>query len=591
MYSHQGYSFDPIFTSFITPHPCQTLVVFELPYNSTESDLHGLFSKFGTVEKVQKVANGRAALIQFSEISSPTRLVHMAKINPFYVATTPVRLEFSSQTINIKETKASEGKKSNQPTQEEQNEAESTSEPTKILQLDVSNVEYPITVEVIKSICMPHGSLKRIFVGTKRWDNTVKALAEYDNEEQATKAREHINGADIYSGCCNLSVTYSTLDKIKVAKNDSQQWDCANPAPKTLLDSSVEYTAPFAGYSTPHHPYHPYPGHMAPHHPYWGGPPAMPVPQVPTAPHAYLMLPVPAPVHAVTKDGIGIGHAISNLGEASSNRHEDMSIFSNEPGCVIIVSNLPPNVNCDHMFNLFGLYGNIAKVRFLLSQENTAMVQFGAKEAAEFAFKYLNDILIMDARLKIMQSNWLEIKDEFRSPTLSSKSRILEPSRTLHFFNAPPSFTPPDICLLFHGQGLQTPPRVLIFSNKLPQKKTSLGLVEWDRTEEALNALIFCNNKPVHLSGHTHPYHLKLAFSPKPLNEDRNGMTMISSFAPPPSPKSFKPSNTDELYEQSKEKALAIETAEDEFVNDSERKSGKSSRCPASHTCNKRNNI
>lgn len=58
-------------------------------------------------------------------------------------------------------------------------------------------------------------------------------------------------------------------------------------------------------------------------------------------------------------------------------------------------------------------------------------------------------------------------------------------------------------------------------------------MVEWDTLTEALEALILANHRPVHLSGYAHPFHLKIAFSPKPISDDRAGISLIRYPAPP----------------------------------------------------------
>lgn len=41
------------------------------------------------------------------------------------------------------------------------------------------------------------------------------------------------------------------------------------------------------------------------------------------------------------------------------------------------------------------------------------------------------------------------------------------------------------------------------------------------------------NHYPVHVSGVSHPFHMKLAFSPKPISNDRAGQSLIQYPAPP----------------------------------------------------------
>ncbi len=58
-------------------------------------------------------------------------------------------------------------------------------------------------------------------------------------------------------------------------------------------------------------------------------------------------------------------------------------------------------------------------------------------------------------------------------------------------------------------------------------------MAEWDTLGESLDALALSNHRPIHIVGFAHPFHLKLAFSPKPISDDRVGQSMINYPAPP----------------------------------------------------------
>lgn len=58
-------------------------------------------------------------------------------------------------------------------------------------------------------------------------------------------------------------------------------------------------------------------------------------------------------------------------------------------------------------------------------------------------------------------------------------------------------------------------------------------MAEWDTIGESLDALALANHRPIHIVGFAHPFHLKLAFSPKPISDDRAGQSMINYPAPP----------------------------------------------------------
>ncbi|VDD81375.1 unnamed protein product [Mesocestoides corti] len=611
----------------ITTQPNCTIAAFELPQECTEGMIYDAFTQYGQIKNVQKVCAGRAALIEFPEISTPTRLVHWAKINPFFIGVYRVRLEFSSQTItapaNIAKNVSSE------------NSMATDTSPNNVLHLDIANAEYPITVNVLKAICSRHGTLQRIFIGRLKVDKSLEALVEFATVEEAKKAREHLDGADIYSGCCSLTVNYSKMKKIHVTKNDNEQWDftevkegllsSAPTGQRTLLPNATNghseqpkpspvpqpapmppaagppvppvppmgYQQPYYGYSAPPGQYMQPPTYYPPMMPgqpmsnyaspgmSYGMQPPMPSPyyqhpgyqyypqqqpsqqqmppqmQTATVRTAPQIMPTPPPVHHVTPGGIGVGHSTSNLNSTSvaAARNTDMSIFHAERGAVLVVSNLPEGINCDHLFNILCLYGNIARIKFLKSRPGCAIIQMGSKEAAELVSQNLEGASIFNQIIQFHQSEQIEVQEHaglgtlpdgspvmknymtdsnnrFRNAVVAAKSRILAPTRTLHFFNAPLNFSPEDMCHVFSDCGVKRPPRIVVFTAK-PGQKTSLGLAEWDTLGESLDALALANHRPIHIVGFAHPFHLKLAFSPKPISDDRAGQSMINYPAPP----------------------------------------------------------
>ncbi|XP_037821182.1 heterogeneous nuclear ribonucleoprotein L-like [Lucilia sericata] len=95
--------------------------------------------------------------------------------------------------------------------------------PNHILLFTIINPFYPITVDVLHKICNPHGQVLRIVIFKK---NGVQAMVEFDCLESATRARENLNGADIYSGCCTLKIDYAKPEKLNVYKNEPEtSWD------------------------------------------------------------------------------------------------------------------------------------------------------------------------------------------------------------------------------------------------------------------------------------------------------------------------------------------------------------------------------
>lgn len=486
----------------ITTQPNCTIVAFELPPECSEADINDAFMRCGPVKCLQKVCNGRAALIEFPEISTPTRLVHWAKINPFFIGTLPVRLEFSSQTVTAP---ANFSKQSLT-----ENIMATDTTPNSVLHFDITNATYPITVDVLKAICSRHGVLQRIYIGKVNLDKSLEALVEFATIEESKKAREHLDGADIYSGCCSLSVTFSKMKKIHVTKNDTEQWDFTDarsgllpnapsgqrtllpsanghadpPAPPSAIQHNpvpppsgpmppqvppappMGYQQPYYGYCPPSGQYMqpsgyyppmmsgqpmsnypnpmpygmqspmPSPYYQQPGYQYYSQPnqqqqqpPQMQPPlQQTTVRTTPQILPTPPPVHHVTPAGIGIGHSTSNLNSTSvaAARNTDMSIFHAERGAVLMVSNLPENLNCDNLFNILCLYGNIARIKFLKSRVGCAIVQMGSRESADLVFQNLDGASVFGHVISFHFSEQSDVQEHAGLGTLKDGSPVMK---------------------------------------------------------------------------------------------------------------------------------------------------------------------
>jgi heterogeneous nuclear ribonucleoprotein L len=107
-------------------------------------------------------------------------------------------------------------------TEEPRRKRQDESKPNHVLLFTIINPMYPITVDVLHTICQASGQVLRIVIFKK---NGVQAMVEFDSVESAIRAKETLNGADIYSGCCTLKIDFAKPEKLNVHKNDSESWD------------------------------------------------------------------------------------------------------------------------------------------------------------------------------------------------------------------------------------------------------------------------------------------------------------------------------------------------------------------------------
>ncbi|KQS62197.1 heterogeneous nuclear ribonucleoprotein L isoform X11 [Drosophila erecta] len=368
-----------------------------------------------------------------------------------------------------------------------------TTRPNHILLFTIINPFYPITVDVLHKICHPHGQVLRIVIFKK---NGVQAMVEFDNLDAATRARENLNGADIYAGCCTLKIDYAKPEKLNVYKNEPDtSWDYTLSTEPPLLGPG----AAFPPFGAPE--YHP----TTPEN--WKG----------AAIHPTGLMKEPAGV----VPGRNAPVAFTPQGQAQ--------------GAVMMVYGLDHDTsNTDKLFNLVCLYGNVARIKFLKTKEGTAMVQMGDAVAVERCVQHLNNIPVGSGgkiQIAFSKQNFLsEVinpfllpdhspsfkeytgskNNRFLSPAQASKNRIQPPSKILHFFNTPPGLTEDQLIGIFN---IKDVPATSVRLFPLKTERSSSGLIEFSNISQAVLAIMKCNHLPIEGKGTKFPFIMKLCFS------------------------------------------------------------------------------
>ncbi|XP_059480129.1 heterogeneous nuclear ribonucleoprotein L isoform X2 [Neocloeon triangulifer] len=386
-----------------------------------------------------------------------------------------------------------------------------------VLLFTIINPLYPITVDVLHTISAPNGQVVRIVIFKK---NGVQAMVEFDSVESAKRAKDTLNGADIYSGCCTLKIEYAKPSKLNVYRNDSESWD---------------YTVPDLGVGDHLNPQHqPYsggggggggggPNRYADEPPYGGGGGGGMPPQ--NGPRS-----------------LQDNYNSDRQGYPPGPPQQQQNITSQGPsnpvpqqGSVMMVYGLNlDKVNPDRLFNIFCLYGNVVRIKFLKTKEGCAMIQLGDSLAVERAVQNLNNVQLAGSKLQLGYSKQAFLSDvqhpyqlpdkspsfkdfmgnknnRFINPVMASKNRIQPPSKILHFFNTPPSLTEEQLKEVFENSGVGDPKTIKLFPSKT--ERSSSGLLEFDSISDALDALMMCNHLPIQNPNGKFPYIMKLCFS------------------------------------------------------------------------------
>ncbi|XP_066513330.1 heterogeneous nuclear ribonucleoprotein L-like isoform X1 [Hoplias malabaricus] len=490
------------------PHkPLPSLVVHVrgLADGVLEADLVEALQEFGTISYVVLMPKKRQALVEYEDMSGSCNAVTYANDNQIYIAGNPAFVNYStSQKIS----------RPGDP-----NDSRSVNN---VLLFTIMNPIYPITTDVLYTICNNCGPVQRIVIFRK---NGVQAMVEFDSVQSAQRAKASLNGADIYSGCCTLKIEYAKPTRLNVFKNDQDTWDYTNPnlggqgADADVMGGDQDMNV------NPNKRQR-QPALLGDHPPEYGG------------------------YHGYGDDGYG-GYDGRRMGPSMGGvRHGGGSQRYGAPppppgeygahaeSPVMMVYGLEPSkINADRVFNIFCLYGNVERVKFMKSKPGAAMVEMGDCYAVDRAICHLNNHFLFSQKIvvcvskqqAIMPGQSYELEDgsssfkdfhgsrnnRFTSPEQAAKNRIQHPSNVLHYFNAAPEASAEVFSEICEELGVKSPSNVKLFAAKggASSERSSSGLLEWDSVNDAMEALSVMNHYQMKNPNGPYPYTLKLCFS------------------------------------------------------------------------------
>nr|DBA26769.1 TPA: hypothetical protein GDO54_010983 [Pyxicephalus adspersus] len=429
-----------------------------------EADLMEALAKFGTICYVMMMPFKRQALVEFENTEFSKKCVTFATTEPVYIAGQQAFFNFSTS------------KRITRPA--------NTEDPfggNKVLLLSIQNPLYPITVDVLYSVCNPVGKVERIVIFKR---NGIQAMVEYPFFF-AQKAKAALNGADIYAGCCTLKIEYARPTRLNVIRNDNDSWDYSKPYLNRGDRGKGRQRQAILGDHPSSYRYDGYGNH---------GP----------------LLPPPNRYRMGSRNTPEL--VAYPLPQTSSYFHGGPPI-----GSVAMVSGLhQERVNCSRVFNLFCLYGNVEKVKFMKTIPGTALVEMGDEYAVERAVTHLNNVKVFGKRLNVCVSKQHSVvpsqvfepedgsykdfsmskNNRFTNAGQASKNIIQPPSCVLHFYNVPLTMEESIFQKLCEDYQVPKFIKYKVFDAK-PSSKTLSGLLEWETKNEAVEALTVLNHYQV----------------------------------------------------------------------------------------------
>ncbi|XP_023651554.1 polypyrimidine tract-binding protein 1 isoform X2 [Paramormyrops kingsleyae] len=495
--------------------PSRVIHVRKLPNDINEAEVISLGLPFGKVTNLLMLKGKNQAFIEMNtEEAAQTMVTYYSSVTPV-IRNHPIFMQYS----NHKELKTD-----NSPNQVRAQAAlqavnavqtgnmtmasvdpSALGSPSPVLRIIVENLFYPVTLDVLHQIFSKFGTVLKIITFTK--NNQFQALLQYSDGLLAQHAKMSLDGQNIYNACCTLRINFSKLTSLNVKYNNDKSRDYTRPdLPSGDSQPSIEHQAmAAAAFGAPG---------IISANPYTGAhgfPPAFAIQQatglsVPGVPSALASLAIPGAAAAAAAAAGRLGFSGLTAGH-----------------CVLLVSNLnPERVTPQCLFILFGVYGDVMRVKILFNKKENALVQMADGTQAQLAMSHLNGQKLHGKAIRVTLSKHTNVqlpregqedqgltKDfsnsplhRFKKPGSKNYQNIFPPSATLHLSNIPPSVTEDDLKILFSSSG------ALVKAFKFFQKDRKMALIQMGSVEEAIQSLIEFHN---HDLGENH--HLRVSFS------------------------------------------------------------------------------
>lgn len=487
--------------------PSRVLHIRQIPNGVTREEVVSLGLPFGKVTNVLMLRGKGQAFLEMASLDAAVSMVNYYTPAPPHLHNQPVYIQYShykelrigNQHNQARAQAAWQGVNAVQygnPGITNSLAAEGGVLPghSSVLRIIVENIFYPVTLDMLYQIFSKFGFVLKIIMFHK--NNQFQALLQYADAMNAYFAKMSLDGHCIYTGCCTLHIDFSKFTKLTVKYNNDKSRDFTRidlPFGDGQRTMETCLSIPCATQNAI------FPSHTAP--PGFAPPLDFPQGAGPSVPPG-----APGPLTVTTSAAPG-----------------HMTIPGIPGNSVLLVSNLNAEAITPYgLFILFGVYGDVHRVKIMFKKRGIALVQMADATQAQLAINYLNGQRlygrVMYATLSKYQTIQLPRKGQedkgltkdysnsplhrFKNPSSKNFQNIFPPSATLHLSNIPPSVTVDDLKNLFASKGST------VKGFKFFQKDCKMALIQLGSVEEAVHALIELHN---HDFGENQ--HLRVSFS------------------------------------------------------------------------------
>ncbi|KAF5272086.1 hypothetical protein FQA39_LY01169 [Lamprigera yunnana] len=521
--------------------PSRVIHIRNIPNDVTEAEIIHLGIPFGRVTNVLVLKGKNQAFLEMADEGSATAMVSyfancMAQLRgrAVYVQYSNHKELKTDQTHSnanasaqaalqaaqaITATQPGGGSATPTPPATMTNGQEIQGGPNTVLRVIIEHMIYPITLDILYMLFQRFGKVLKIVTFTK--NNSFQALIQYPDTQSAQTAKQSLDGQNIYNSCCTLRIDYSKMTSLNVKYNNDKSRDFTNPTlpsgdgdnqltPLTgglgaglgadlLLLAQPRLTRERLADSL-----------LA------GAPGVLASPFIPG---------LTSPLASPYTGGVGGGlPALGGfaLGQAAPGLR-GLTNPSLTMATVLLVSNLNEEmVTPDALFTLFGVYGDVQRVKILYNKKDSALIQLAEPHQAHLAITHMDKLRVFGKNIRVMLSKHQTVqlpkegqpdagltKDysqsplhRFKKPGSKNYQNIYPPSSTLHLSNIPATVNEDDIKDAFTKNGFA------VKAFKFFPKDRKMALIQLPSMDEAVAALIKMHNYQLSESNH-----LRVSFS------------------------------------------------------------------------------
>jgi len=477
-----------------------------LPDDVSDKELIQLalpFQDYGKVVNMMMLKHKNQALLELENIETARAMVHHYTLNPCNIRQRIVYLQFS----NHKELKTEKSPAQEKVFQNINRLQQEEGGKNHVLRVVIENPQYEVGLQVFKFIFSKFGDVLKIITFTK--NNQFQALIQMADSIATETAKLSLDGQNIYTNCCTLRIDYSKLSTLNVKYNNEKSMDYT----RQLTSGPPEHNEQYQGLTQ---------GQMAQ---------SQMLHSVQTQmQHGQLSHPIAHPhmAHQLNLQQLNV-QQLNSL----QTYHTGQTVPQNN--CVLLVSNLDPDrITCYDLFILFGVYGDVTRVKILYNKKDNALLQMSDNTQAQRAMGYLNNKVLHDRPLRIVLSKHQQVqlpkdgqeaanltKDftnhslhRYKKPNSKNFQNINPPNETLHLSNIPGEILEENLRQKFSKYGT-------VVNFRFFQKDRKMAILSMSSVEEAIRALVGLHNDKL-----SETNHLRVSFSK--MNMDRDSSQAAS---------------------------------------------------------------